>query len=208
MIQSKSFALGNIEIPSWKGELKMLPFDLAFSNVGLLGIIPNAFIRIVRDMVSILPIREGIAYFTFDGKTIQPNNTHRRGGAHIDGNYLPMKCGWGGDIPSTQGGWKIGENGPGVETEFHRLGYKSETGGMLISSDYSACKGWNGIFDGEPNIGGDCTRIKLNEGFILEPNVMYYGNSQFIHESLSVDKEIHRNLVRITLPMNYPLLTL
>ena len=78
---------------------------------------------------------------------------------------------------------------------------------MLITSTHPACRGWNGIYDGTPYVGGDCTRIKgLGDGFILKENTVYYGNSQFIHESLPVDKTIHRVLVRITLPMDYPVI--
>jgi hypothetical protein len=56
-------------------------------------------------------------------------------------------------------------------------------------------------------IGGDCSHIDLNGGFILKPNMIYYGNSQWIHESLPLEEEIHRNLIRITLPLEYQLLS-
>jgi hypothetical protein len=78
---------------------------------------------------------------------------------------------------------------------------------MLIASSHKGCKGWNGTFDGNPGIGGDCSHIDLNGGFILKPNMIYYGNSQWIHESLPLEEEIHRNLIRITLPLEYQLLS-
>ncbi len=34
--------------------------------------------------------------------------------------------------------------------------------------------------------------------------MVYYGNSQWIHESLPINDSVHRNLVRITLPTDYP----
>jgi hypothetical protein len=77
---------------------------------------------------------------------------------------------------------------------------------MLIASTYPACKGWNGIFEGNPYVGGDCSRIKVGEGFMLEPNMVYYGNSQFLHESLPIDKTTHRVVAMITLPIDYPVL--
>jgi hypothetical protein len=39
---------------------------------------------------------------------------------------------------------------------------------------------------------------------MLEPNVVYYGNSQFLHESLPIDETVHRVVARITLPIDYP----
>lgn len=73
-------------------------------------------------------------------------------------------------------------------------------------STYPACKGWNGIFNDNAGVGGDCTHINLNEGFMLKANTVYYGNSQFIHESIPVDKNVFRTMVRITLPNNYSII--
>lgn len=78
---------------------------------------------------------------------------------------------------------------------------------MLIASTYPACRAWNGTFEGKPGIGGDCSKLTgLDGGFILKPNMAYYGNSQFLHESLPIDKTVHRVIVRITLPMDYPVI--
>ena len=63
------------------------------------------------------------------------------------------------------------------------------------------------MFEGKPNEGGDCSHIKTEDpGFILIANNLYYGNSQFLHESIPLDKPVHRTMVRITLPMDYPLI--
>jgi hypothetical protein len=74
---------------------------------------------------------------------------------------------------------------------------------MIIASNYSACMGWNGKYEGEAKEGGDCSHLDLGEGFMLKPNTVYYGNSQFIHESLPMDKDVFRVLFRITLPINH-----
>ena len=73
---------------------------------------------------------------------------------------------------------------------------------MFIVSSYEACKGWNGVFEGQPGQGGDCSKIDLSKmsSFILNRNTLYWGNSTFIHESLPLDQKIKRQLVRITLP--------
>ena len=200
MITSISKELYKVEIPNFTGEVKMLPFSL--DN---LSEIPAQFKGLVSKMIEALPNKKGVAYLTVDGKTVEKGKTQRRGGVHIDGNYLPQLCGWGSGCGGN--GWKVGEGGRILSSDEHKLSYESHTGGMLIASTYPACKGWNGEFDGSPYIGGDCTRIEgLGEGFILKPNVVYYGNSQWLHESLPVDKTTHRVVVRVTLPMDYPVI--
>ncbi len=192
MINSISKELYEVQIPSYNGEVKMLPFDL--SNINN---VPEQFKELVSKMIEFLPIKKGIAYLTIDGKFVESGKTQRRGGPHTDGNYLKENS-WGGTS-----GWKVGGDGIGLTTEEHKLSYESNTGGMIICSDYPGCMGWNGKFDGFPNTGGDCSHLDLDEGFLLKPNTVYYGNSQWIHESLPLNESVHRNLVRITLPTDY-----
>lgn len=197
MIKSIAKELTQVMIPEFKGHIKMIPFLLSD-----LSTVPEIFRDLVDKMISTLPLKEGTAYLTVDGKLIPANSTHRRPGAHIDGNYLPHLCSWGS---SGGNGWKVGEGGRKLGTEDHKLSYETETGGMLIASTHVGCKGWVGEFDGIPGIGGDCSHISLpDNGFLLKPNLVYYGNSQFVHESLTQETDVERVLVRITLPQDYP----
>lgn len=188
--------------------LSMVPFDLKDLN----GI--HAILRpTIGQMLKELQLREGRAYLTIDAKEVQAGTSQRRPGAHIDGNFLDdlylkelRRTDPGGWTTGGGNGWKVGEGGNVLTSEQHKQSYRSDTGGMLIMSTYPACKGWNGVFNSEPGIGGDCAHVNLNEGFILKPNTVYYGNSQFIHESLPVDKNVFRVMVRVTLPTNYPVL--
>jgi hypothetical protein len=180
----------------------MLPFNLEH-----LSEVPEKFKRLVAHMTASLPIKKGIAYLTIDGRLVEKGKTQRRGGVHIDGNFIPDVSDWGGGSGGGQNGWKVGEGGRILSSEHHKLSYESKTGGMLIASTYPACKGWNGQYEGKPYVGGDCTRVEnLGEGFVLKPNTLYYGNSQFLHESLPIDKTTHRVVARITLPMDYPVI--
>jgi hypothetical protein len=200
MITSISKELYQVYIPNFSGQIKMLPF-----NLETLHEVPGEFTKLVANMIRTLPVKKGIAFLTLDGKKVLKGASQRRGGAHIDGNYLSSAT-WG-DGSGGQGGWKVGEGGRIISSEEHRLSYQSATGGMLIASTYPACRGWNGIFEGDAYVGGDCTRIeRLGEGFILKPYTVYYGNSQFLHESLPVDRDIHRVMARITLPADYRLI--
>lgn len=201
MINSISKELYKIQIPDFTGEIKMLPFELSNLNT-----IPEDFKDTVLKMIQYLPKKEGIAYLTVDGRKVIKGTSHRRGGVHIDGNYLPELCDWG-NSSNGGNGWKVGESGKILSSQEHIESYESSTGGMLIASTYPASKGWNGTFKGNPYIGGDCTKLNgLNEGFILKANTVYYGNSQFLHESLPIDKTVKRVLIRITLAKDYPLI--
>ena len=189
---SKSVDLGVIEVPFFDGKISMLPFDLS-SFFG----VPKEFVATVRKMTSSLNKKTGTAFLTVHGAFVEKDKTLRRGAPLIDGNYLKSHK-WG-----STGGWKIGENGAKLNTKNHALSYKNNNGGMIIASNYSSSVGWNGIFKGEAGIGGDCRHIELRHPFKLEADKIYYGNSQFIHESLPVDKDVHRVMIRITLPIDH-----
>jgi len=196
MLISRSTELNSININNIGVKIGMKPFDL-----DTLEGVPLDWKETVSQMILGLNLKVGTAFLTIHGKQIKASETHRRGGAHIDGNFL-MK-GWGGNQGGN--GWKVDGNGIGLTQSEHNRSYCSRNGGMLIASTYPACMGWNGNYKGESGIGGDCSNIELGEGFIMKPNTVYYGNSQFIHESLPLDKDVHRTLIRITLPENHPI---
>lgn len=199
MITSISKQLYRVQVPKFLGQIQTKEFDLE-----TLKGVPQKFKASVRKMIEVLPIKKGIAFLTVDGKKIRKGISHRRGGKHIDGNFIPDKTEWGGGGGN---GWKVGGDGRSLPPEIHKLSYESKTGGMLIVSDYSSCKGWNGKFNGKANVGGDCSHIKTGRGFKLKSNTVYYGNSQFIHESLPLNKNVHRTLIRINLDLNYPVIS-
>lgn len=155
----------------------------------------------IKNIISHSPKKDGIAYVTIDELEVKCGETHRRGGKHTDGNYL---FGWGGG----GSGWLTGENGRVLPREKHIQQYCSDGGGMLIVSSYEGCDGWNGEYNGEPNQGGNCDHIDVSglEKFTMEKNVIYWGNSTFIHESLPMDRDIKRQLIRITLPADSPII--
>lgn len=98
------------------------------------------------------------------------------------------------------GGWKVGENGPSINTNLHERQYNSELGGIILASNYSSCVGWDGYYDGMPLRGGDCSHLNVKNHFTLKENTVYYGNNHFIHESLPVNDNVHRVFARITMP--------
>lgn len=184
-----------ISIPQTEEETSMVPFNLNTYD----GLTPEQA-KIVHQMLKGVEHSGGVAYFTIHGKTLKEKETLRRGGPHIDGNYEPkeMSFGRGGG-----NGWKVDQDGPGINTKFHKRQYLNEKGGIILASNYSSCLGWIGDYKGTIKTGGDCSKIKLDKPFMLKANTVYYGNNHFIHESLPVDKDVQRTIVRITMPENH-----
>ncbi len=140
----------------------------------------------------------GSAHVTIDSRLILKGQSHRLPGPHVDGNYDGNWGGGGGN------GWLLGDKGRPMSVEDHTKYYCSNDGGMLIASNYSACKVWTGSFDFKPGQGGNClanaNEINAMPNFILKPNTTYLTNSTCIHESIPVKETVERILMRITLP--------
>lgn len=192
MITSKVRELGKIEIPLIIGEYSMIPF-----NLKTLEGLNKEFKSLAIDLLKNLKTENEIGFFTIHGKVLKKGETLRRGGPHTDGSYDRNIFDWDNN---SNGGWKVGENGPDINSNDHKRLYLNENGGIILASNYSACRGWIGNFEGIPDVGGDCSKLLLNIPFKLKSNTIYYGNNHFIHESLPMEDDIHRVFVRITLP--------
>lgn len=85
-IDSKSKEIGEVKFPEFKGDkIYMLEFDL--SNPKL----PEKYKRwesVIQEMIEKSPVKKGKAYLTVDEENVIPGNSHRRGGVHIDGNFI------------------------------------------------------------------------------------------------------------------------
>lgn len=70
---------------------------------------------------------------------------------------------------------------------------------LILASNVSACRGWVGPYSGTLGEGGDCSGINFDtlEAFDLEAHRVYAGNVAFIHESLPVQYDVARTLVRL-----------
>ena len=210
VIKSKSKAVKKLVVPKYTKDKKltMLPINLEGGNV-----LPRGFKKYksaVEEMIKQSPIKKGIAWLTIDEKKVKKKETHRRGGPHIDGNYIATTfMGRGDDWTATahgRGDWKIDD--PNVlDPRQHSASYDNEKGGMLIVSSYSLCKGYNGNFNGRPKTGGNCSHLSKQlakaKSFMLKANTLYLSNSRFIHESVRSTKDIGRVLIRITLPKTH-----
>lgn len=195
-MQSTATEMGTINLPIVDGEYSMIPFDME-----TLEGLPEHFKAIAGRMLENIKQRTGIAHFTIHGKALKATETLRRGAPHTDGSYDRSVMDW----TSSGGGngWKIGEDGPAINSPEHARLYNVPTGGIILASNHAACLGWIGEYDGLPNTGGDCSHLDLDEPFMLKPDTIYYGNNHFIHESLPVQEDVHRVFARITLPEDH-----
>lgn len=192
MIISKIEKVDVVSIPFESvGELYMHPISLGIPVS--LPVMYKSFETVIEKMLSNIDLTSGTAFVTIDQKAVKQNTTHRRGGKHVDGNFI---FDWGGS------GWLTGSEGRVLSPEDHKLQYANELGGTLIASSYPLCKAWRGSFDELPLQGGNCANVSESnlDSFILEPNAIYLMNSTCVHESLPSDVDIDRTLVRITLP--------
>lgn len=162
-------------------------------------VVPLAYRPMVRQMI----LDAGVAsdqhvWVTIDESRVKKGQKHRRGGAHIDGCYETMGWnGWGG------GGWLNGVPGRMLSAAEHALSYQNPNGGMIIASNYEACKVWTGEIDGIAGQGGSCEHLRDQfdalESGMMEANRVYLTNSTCIHESLPLEQTFNRQLIRITL---------
>ena len=188
--KSEITELGNVAFPSFKNEkIYMLPF---FKNKPL----PQ---KLKRWQSTINAILSDIncdteMFLMIDQSDIKSGSTHRRKGKHIDGY-------WSKDIQAHVGVRKTGywqNEGEWINSNFK----KNEA--ILLASDEYGCDALIGEWNGRVGNGGDCegintdglSRIKLNK------NKAYIGNVTMIHESITIDVDCKRSMVRINIP-NY-----
>lgn len=169
-----------IEFPEFTGERIMMMPVLPGQFMG----IPKQYMNLVNDLYSVMESRfEGeIGYLTIDEQELEPRETLRRGGLHVDG-YYKGNCGaWGGG-----GGWGSVGNG------------------MLTISSTSHCKAYLGVIDGEPKDEGECDHLTMtNDGELFEYGHVYWVDGACVHESLPVTEKTKRQFVRLSMPSNGP----
>ena len=196
-LHSKARAVGQVTFPEFTGAQVYMARNLV--GHPLQGV-PEQYHSVIDKMLQDagIPAHTGF-YVTIDEQFLKKSNKLRRGGVHIDGNYL---FGWG-----SSGGWLNGTPGRLLTEEQQRLQYHSDLGGVVMASTFMACEAFVGTVDGAAGRGGDCEHLRDQfskmENFWLEENITYLGNSTFIHEGHVVSQDTNRQLVRLTLDTTY-----
>lgn len=146
----------------------------------------------VDSMLSAIDTDETM-YLMVDQGLIKSGDSHRRAGVHIDGNWIASDDGVIAKYKTQFSGRH--DTGGG-----HRMLLADES--LILASDVSACAAYIGDFDGSPDDGGDCSHIDVSGSrrVQLKANKAYTGNVTMLHESLPVEEDIMRSLVRINVP--------
>ena len=170
--------LAKVEFPPFTGErIYMVPF----LKVGGEILLPKALTRWIPTVETML---RGIStkskmYLMVDQSEVKAGAAQRRPGPHIDGNW------------SESGGGTVSPR------DF------DDTELVILASDVSACIAYLGSY---PRVdfksGGDCSAMDLSTmvKVRLEANYTYLGTVATIHESIPVDRDCQRTLVRINVP--------
>jgi hypothetical protein len=146
-------------------------------------------------------------YIMIDQTKVKKKNPHRRPGVHIDGYWGPSSK---QQIEGHRGSRHIPiptprHNGGGS----HQHGASSwadadfkEPEAIILASNIPGCKGYTGVFEGPVGEGGDCEHVDLSNmtSFVMRPNIVYAGNVCCLHESIPMDEERERTLVRLNVP--------
>ncbi len=167
-----------VTFPPFTGErIYMQPFLKMDGEV----LLPSRFARWVPVVTAMLEGIESAAkmYLMVDQSEVKAGASHRRPGPHIDGNW------------SERGGGTV---------DAHDF---DDTELLLLASDVEGCVAYVGSY---PRVdfgpGGDCsamdlsglTKVKLEAGYV------YLGTVATIHESIPVEQDCQRTLVRINVP--------
>lgn len=164
---------------------------------------------------------DGPIYLMIDQGLVKAGNAQRRPGMHIDGYWHPAISAHGGASrhgstpPPRRREWEpepVREGHGGQPARHSSSRYSNQEGweecdfsypeALILASDVSACRALSGTFSGKPAEGGDCSHLALDgmSEIILAPNTVYAGNVTMLHESLPVDRDVHRTLVRLNVP--------
>jgi hypothetical protein len=216
MYQSIVQKRGEVQFPEFMAErVYMQKF---FKNEGL----PESLKRwqpTVNSMLAGIETEQPI-YLMVDQAFVPGGNAHRRPGKHVDGYWVESVHRGNG-----HGGHRIsahGIHGPkhaptrkeGEHAPRHSAGLNgwdavdfSYPEGIILASDIQACAAYNGLYDesllGE---GGDASHISGHfERIDMQSNHVYAGNVGMLHESLPVNTDCFRTVVRLNVPGWSPL---
>lgn len=136
---------------------------------------------------------DGPIYLMIDQGIVKAGTSQRRPGVHIDGYWNPSLNAHGG------GGGHVGtwDSTPGwLHCDF------AKPEALILASDVSASRALTGEFTGTPGDGGDFSHLDLSglSPRVLEAGQVYAGNVTMLHESLPVQQDTPRTLVRLSVP--------
>lgn len=136
-------------------------------------------------------------YLMVDQKRLVPGEIHRRGGVHVDGNWMASA---GSHRNPTPPGHNHPPDEPSGPRHFHGFEYAPEA--IVLASNVEGCRVFLGEFDGCPTSGGDCSHFDLSgaQQILMQRNRVYRCTATTIHESVPHWAHAERTVVRINIP--------
>lgn len=175
--------LGTVEFPLFQTtRVMMMPFRL--DDLASLPDELDRYRQVIAAMLQWSPIATGVGYLTIDCRCVEPGQTHRRPGLHVDGIGPDGSMGgWGGG-----GGWG--------------------SRGFLLAADALGARAWHQQFVGEPGPNGDCAHLQDQCAFAAErlllANRVYWLSGMTVHSGMVFADPTPRSLIRISMPSDSP----
>ena len=189
MFNSKFLQTSSVTFPEFKGEHQYM--RKFFKNQGL----PSDLARWQEtvDQMLIGVETDNPIFIMIDQGVVKSGTSHRRGGKHIDGYWQENINAHGGG----HGGHRISASWRTVPK--WSTAELKEPEAIILASSIAACNAYVGTWDGIIGEGGDCSNIDTSnmQKVSLQANKTYIGNVGFIHESIPIDKDVERTLVRL-----------
>lgn len=192
---------GRVQMPKFTGLMVyMLPF---FKKLGL----PTT----LKDWQPVVDAMfEGVdtvdeMFLMIDQRPVKANEFHRRPGLHVDGYWDRGTLGHqghGSRPPRHRSYPGSGSHVGGLDRGSWRTATLEQHEGLLLASNITACRAFNGTWSGPINDGGDCSHVSTAQmqEVLMAPDTVYQGNVAMLHESLPVEQDCLRTVVRINVP--------
>lgn len=204
MINSIYRPLREVTFPEFSG-IRIMMMPVEFSNMDSIPNSLEGYKPMIEKLFNEVPDEKGVGYLTIDEKFLKKGETHRRPGLHVDGMFNGgIKGGWGGggwggSQPIPSGSWG-GGGGWG--------GSNSSTGGFILASNVPGCRAWKQTVWSDPINDGECGHmeefLKDENSEVLKGGIAYWLNPMCVHESLPMDEDKQRQLIRLSFPNDCP----
>lgn len=138
----------------------------------------------------------GIAYLTVDEKIVPAGMSQRRPKPHVDGRFVEGKK--HRYVENAIGDWS---SGGGWLHYCNRVPFKRMA--VIVAASAVGCRAWRGLFEAEPDDGGDLSHVPFTGGELLDAGFGYLLWPDCVHESLVFTEPTQRTFLRIALPVEY-----
>lgn len=158
---------------------------------------------------------EDTIYLMVDQDFIKAGTPHRRPGIHIDGYWHPGDTVHQSHMPNRSGMHREYPPGHGPLPARHAPVPTHASGGadwnnpdfsedeaIILMTNVSAARGYAGEWDGFIGHGGDCSKVDVTllDPIDFEANRAYHGNVSMLHQSLPVEVDCERTVIRLNCP--------